>query len=291
MKPRFWFALFLSATITLAWAAHEARAQAKAKTAPPRAAAGQSKVPNNQPAASAASPRSGGSTPVASGSPDKQPATAATTSDEIAAKRAILESPRWQRMMFEFKQWLSVQKIYNDQQVVDLKRNFNQHVAEASPSELQFILDDMEAKFQIIDSQPAQDARAWMAHYLSIVTQKKRDELLKDVPNIATMTAAQLQQEVMRIERKKAAAARNQAAFDQVRQAQVDAQLKQNQQAQQAYIQQQNLAATSAYTSPYRAPAANNGNPPFSNYKEGPSMEYYIGSFGRFGLIFNPSSY
>jgi len=71
----------------------------------------------------------------------------------------------------------------------------------------------------------------------------------------------------------------------------VDAQLKQNQQAQQAYIQQQNLAATSAYTSPYRAPAANNGNPPFSDYKTGPSMEYYIGSFGRFGMIFNPSSY
>jgi len=288
MKPRHWFALLLSATITIAWAAHEARAQAKAKTAPPRPSAGQTKVPNNQPSASAASPRSGGSTPATSGQPAKQPAT---TADEIAAKRAILESPRWQRMMFEFKQWLSAQKIYNDQQVLDLKRNFNQHVAEASPSELQFILDDMEAKFQIIDSQPAQDARAWMAHYLSIVTQKKRDELLRDVPNIATMTAAQLQQEVMRIERKKAAAARNQAAFDQVRQAQVDAQLKQNQQAQQAYIQQQNLAATSAYTSPYRAPAANNGNPPFSDYKTGPSMEYYIGSFGRFGMIFNPRSY
>jgi hypothetical protein len=290
MKRRYWFTVLLSAAIMTAWAAQQGHAQTKTKTAPPRAPVGQTKAPN-QPPAPTASPRSGAGAPATNGQPARQPVATVNTADEIAAKRAILESPRWQRMMFEFKQWLSVQKIYNQQQVDELKRNFNQHVAEASHSELQFILDDMETKFQIIDSQPAQDARAWMAHYLSVVTQKKRDELLKDVPNIATMTAAQLQQEVMKIERKKAAAARNQAAFDQARQAQVDAQLKQNQQSQQAYIQQQNLAANSGYTSPYRAPAANNGNPPFANYKTGPSMEYYIGSFGRFGLIFNPSSY
>jgi hypothetical protein len=244
--------------------------------------------PGSPAATSKSSPAQGNKPALTAGGKSAAPSVRTVESPE---KNAILNSSRWRRAMFEMNEWLLTQPFYNKEQVEDLKSRLAANVARASASDLQSMLDDMETKFQILDNQQAQEARAWMAHYLSVVTQKKRDEMLKELPNLATMSAAELQQEVTKIERKRAASARNQAAFDQARQAQVDSQLKQNQAAQEAYTREQNLAATSAYTSPYRPPAANDGKPPFSDYKEGPQMEYYIGAFGRFGLIFNPSSY
>src|SRR5690348_12520890 len=105
---RYLFAVLWAIAVVTAWCAHDAGAQVKAKAAPPRA--GQPKPPSSQPSTPAGSSRTD------AGVARKNTQAAANSAEDVAAKRAILDSARWRRMMFEFKEWLSVQKIYNQQQ-------------------------------------------------------------------------------------------------------------------------------------------------------------------------------
>lgn len=213
-----------------------------------------------------------------------------TNAADAAKKAAILDSKRWRRAMFELNEWFSAQRLYDKKQVEEIKADLSARVAEMSSSDLEFMLQDMEAKFQIMESQPAQEARDWLGHYLSLRSAKKREELLKDMPNLFTMTAAQLSQEIQKIERKRTLSEREAAASSRTRQAQVSSQLQANKAAQAAYARQQNIAPDT-YTSPYRAANATPGARPFVDRKVGPSMEFYSGNYGQFGVIFNPSSY
>jgi hypothetical protein len=207
---------------------------------------------------------------------------------DAAKKAAILDSQRWRRAIFELNEWFSVQPFYDKKQVEEIKANLSKRVAAMSSSEVQFMLDDMDAKFQILDSKPAQEARAWLGHYLSVISDRRREEVLKDMPNLATMTAAQLSQEIGKIQRKRGIIAAEQAASDRTRTSQVDSQLQANRAAQQAYIRQQKQAPTT-YSSPYRVPSSSQR--PFDDRPTGSNMEFYSGNFGQFGIIFNPSSY
>jgi hypothetical protein len=209
---------------------------------------------------------------------------------DAAKKATILDSKRWRRAMFELNEWFSAQRLYDKKQVEEIKADLSARVAEMSSSDLEFMLQDMEAKFQIMESQPAQEARDWLGHYLSLRSAKKREELLKDMPNLVTMTAAQLSQEIQKIERKRTLSEREAAASSRTRQAQVSSQLQANKAAQAAYARQQSQAPA-GYSSPYRAPNTTPGARPFDDRKVGPSMEFYSGNYGQFGVIFNPSSY
>lgn len=278
-------AILLLLSLAVAIGNHQARAQ----QAPPKASA---KAP---PKGSAKAPAKAAA-PTAKSAPAKAPPAAAkpaasaptVNAADAAKKAAILDSKRWRRAMFELTEWFSAQRLYDKKQVEEIKSDLSARVAEMSSSDLEFMLQDMEAKFQIMDSQPAQEAREWLGHYLSLRSAKKREEILKDIPNLVTMTAAQLSQEIQKIERKRTLSEREAAASSRTRQSQVSSQLQANQAAQRAYAQQQSRAPA-AYSSPYRA--ANNTQRPFDDRKIGPSMEFYSGNFGQFGVVFNPSSY
>ena len=174
-------------------------------------------------------------------SPNPVPAQGAT--DSAAAQRAeILKSERWRRVMFQMNEWLSAQPFYDKKQVEQIKANQSAAVAKMSAGDLEFMLEDMEAKFRILQSKEAQDARAWMWQNLSVLTDKKREEVLKGMPNIATMTAPQLSQQIARIQQKRASLAREQATYHQLREEQVDATLSASSAAQQAYLRSRDQA-------------------------------------------------
>ena len=128
----------------------------------------------------------------------KQPAPQ-PAAPQPPTKQEILNSPEWRRAMFEFSEWLTAQTIYTPAQVAQIKDQFNHRVAAMDANELAYMLNDMEAKFHVMSTPEAREARAWMAQYLSVLSDRKRAELLKDVPNIATMTAAQLNAEIQKI--------------------------------------------------------------------------------------------
>jgi len=226
--------------------------------------------------------KNGGPTTTASPPAAQEQKSADNGDSDLEKKIAIMNSPRWRRAIFELGEWLSAQAIYTPTQVRNIKADFNSKVEKMSPHDLEYLLDDLDAKFKVLDTPEAQDARSWVAQYLSVMSDQKRAEALKDVPNVVTMTAGQLQQEIQKIEQKRGSLQQQQAAFDEGRQLLV-------QQAQDA--RQQTAAASAAAMSPaggvsyspYRSGGGGGGGskPPFSD-TGGSGMTLTSGPFGAY---------
>jgi len=221
-----------------------------------------------------------GQPPAAPAKPatETAPARPAHDQGDLARKAEIMYSPRWRRAIFELGEWLSTQEIYSPQQVAKIKADFNQRVAGMSSYELEYLLDDLDAKFKIMDAPEAKEARDWVGQYLAVMSDRKRAEVLKDVPDVINMNAAQLQEEIRKIEQTRGSLQQTQAAFEQGRQQMV----------QQAEIARQRTAQASAAAmaqgggvsySPYRSQG--NGKPPFSDVK-GSGMSVGAGPFGAY---------
>jgi hypothetical protein len=207
---------------------------------------------------------------------DAAPKAAAGGASDLARKAEILNSPRWRRAIFELGEWLSTQKIYPPKEVVRIKSEFNHRVAKMSSYEVEYLLDDLDTKFKILDTPEALEARAWVGQYLSVMSDRRREAELKDVPDVVKMSAGQLQQELQKIEQKRAAMQQQQAAFDAGRQQLVEqAQLSRQQTAQAARMTLPQ-GGGAAY-SPYRSQGG--GKPPFSD-AGGSGMTLYTGPFG-----------
>jgi hypothetical protein len=203
-------------------------------------------------------------TPAPAGS---APAAAAADDDDIVRKAQIMNSQRWRRAIFELGEWLSSQQIYTPDDVRRIKAGFNRRVAGMSSYELEYLLDDLDTKFKILDTPEAKDARSWVGQYLSAMSDRKRSEVLKDVPDVVAMSASQLQREIEKIEQTRAALQQRSAAFDQGRQQLVD---------------RAAAAAQSGVSySPYRSGGQGGGKPPFSDV-HGSGMSVGAGPFGAY---------
>ena len=203
---------------------------------------------------------------------------------DLEKKVAIMNSPRWRRAIFELGEWLSAQAIYSPAQVRNIKADFNHKVEKMSPHDLEYLLDDLDAKFKILDTPEAQDARSWVAQYLSVMSDQKRAESLKDVPNLVTMTAGQLQQEIQKIEQKRGTLQQQQAAFDEGRQQLVQRAQDARQQTASAAAAAMSRTNSMSY-SPYRSGGGGGGGggskPPFSDVG-GSGMSITAGPFGAY---------
>src|SRR5208337_1626194 len=63
-------------------------------------------------------------------------APAAPANDDMAAKKQILDSPAWQQAMYGFNQWLSVQVVYDKDQIPKLKAQLKDKVNKMSAGQL-----------------------------------------------------------------------------------------------------------------------------------------------------------
>lgn len=193
---------------------------------------------------------------------------------DLSTKAEILNSPEWRRAVFELGHWLDSQQIYTASEVASIKSDFNSRVARMSSYELRYMLNDLDAKFQVMDTPEARDARAWLGHYLSAASDMQKSRLLKEVPDVTKMTASELASKIQNIESEKQLIYQRQLKFDQSRQG-ISA------------FQQQSIAATqhavasvssaSSY-SPYRS----GGEPPFSDVKVGGSVHVTAGPAGAY---------
>ena len=240
------------------------RAIAQATTKQPKAAARQ---PGTQPAEPAAQLPAG----------DKN----------LPTKEQILNSPQWRRAMFEFSEWLTAQPLYDKKQVAQIKQRFNVRVSKMTAEELVYMLADMQEKFQIIETPKAKEARAWMAQYLSVMSDKKRAEVLKDMPNLVTMSADQLSAELAKIQQKRSTLDSEQSAFQRGQAEQVANQLKTDRTAQQNFIHDWNSPPVSY--SPYRS--NQNVNRRLNDTAVGGGMGFYVSPWGGVGMTFGPSSW
>lgn len=201
-----------------------------------------------------------------------------TAAEDLARKAEIMNSTRWRRAIFELGEWLSSQQIYTPDQVHAIKADFNRRVARMSSYELEYLLDDLDAKFKVMDSPEARDARAWVGQYLAAMSDQKRAETLKDVPDIVKMSAGQLEQEIGKIEAERSRLQQRQSAFDQSRAQRV--QFAEDSRQQTAAASAAAMAQARASFSPYRSQGA--GETPFANVRTGADMEFMGWGFGFF---------
>lgn len=175
-----------------------------------------------------------------------QQAAPPQATNEAAQRAAILDSECWRRAMFELNEWFRSQTIYTPDEVAQMRADFKAQVENMSAKELQEVIADMEAKFKILDSAEVQEVRAWFARYISLLADWRREEMLREIPNFATMTAAQLNQEILRLQRRKT----SRANFNRNRQTRVNTQVQANRAPQAAAANR--TAQRTSYRSPYR---------------------------------------
>ena len=256
---RFGWAVAVMAVATVSWTPPAARCQPAAATKPAAAS------------------------PAAAKPTSATPATPATGEDDgdLARKMEIMNSPRWRRAIFELGEWLSSQQIYTPQEVHNIKADFNKRVAGMSSYELDYLLDDLDAKFKILDTAEAKDARQWVGQYLSVMSDQKRAEVLKDVPDVVTMSSSQLQQEIDKIEQQRSTLQQRQAAFNESRQQLVERAQSARQQTAAASAAAAAQMQSGSSFSPYRGQSQGGGKLPFSDVK-GSGMSVGVGPFGAY---------
>jgi hypothetical protein len=181
---------------------------------------------------------------------------------ELARKADIMHGDRWQRAISEFRQWLAVQRVYTPAEVRRIKSDFNARVTGMSSYELEYLLDSLDAKLRLLDTAEARDAKAWLGEYLSAMSDARRAEALRGVPNILDMNAAQLWDEIVRIDRTRAAVRQRQQGVEQRRQVQVDRAGDSRRATASASQAAAAVRRSAPAHSPYRA---GGGSPPFSD--------------------------
>lgn len=192
-----------------------------------------------------------------------EPAIVADDDDgDFARKADIMHGQRWQRTIAEFGGWLATQTVYSAADVQRIKRQFNARVAAMSSYELEYLLDSISAKLQLLDTPEARDAKAWLGEYLSAMSDARRAEALRSVPDLLDMNATQLWQEIQRVDRLRATLRERQQGVE-ARQGVLAERATAGRQATAAASQ---AAAARARAAPAHSPyRQGGGSPPFAD--------------------------
>jgi len=139
--------------------------------------------------------------------PVANPPDAGRVGDEcdLVRKSDIMHGSQWQRAVAELGGWLDTQTVFSPAEVRRIKVRFNERVAAMSSYEIEYLLESVDRKMRLLDTPQARDAKAWLGEYLSAMSDARRAQELRNVPNLLDMDAAQLWQEIQRIERQRVA--------------------------------------------------------------------------------------
>lgn len=138
--------------------------------------------------------------------PDAAPAETPPddAADEARRKAEVLAGSRWRRAMHELDQWLAAQPVYSPQRVEVIKADLAARVAAMTSYELEYMLDGLDKKLDVLESEEAKQAREWLGRYLSVMADDRRAALLADVPNVLDLSAEQLAAKLVEVEEKRA---------------------------------------------------------------------------------------
>lgn len=197
---------------------------------------------------------------------------------DLVRKADIMHGPQWQRAVSEFGGWLATQTVYTPAEVRRIKVRFNEQVAAMSSYELEYLLDSVEQKMRLLDTPQARDAKAWLGEYLSAMSDARRAQELRNVPNLLDMDAARLWQEIQRIDRKRAGLQQRQQNTE-ARQGVLADRAAAN---RQASAEAARAAATRLRSAPAHSPyRRGGGSAPFSDVQRR-RMSIGVGPMGAF---------
>jgi hypothetical protein len=212
-----------------------------------------------------------------------RPATAAdgvpaADACDLARKADIMHGAQWQRAIAELGGWLATQTVHPPAEVRRIKVRFNERVAAMSSYEIEYLLDSVEQKMRLLDSPEARDAKAWLGEYLSAMSDARRAQELRRIPNLLDMTAAELLQEIQRIDRMRGSLQQRQQGVTARQNALVDRAAA----TRQAAADAARASAERLRTAPAQPPARQGGGaPPFSDTPQR-RMSIGVGPMGAF---------
>ena len=174
-----------------------------------------------------------------------------------------------------------MQKVYNDQQVADIKARFRKKIAAMSSRDLQTFLEQMQRKLAILLSPEAGDARHWLGQFASPSVVFTPEELKQF--DIVTMTAPQLEQALRTIETRRASRHTTGDAFNAMRE-QKSAQRENNRQRQQSSQQPAPRQASRANQQSHLAPPRRAQQP-----ARPPRQQFWVNNRGQLGFALQAS--
>lgn len=140
-------------------------------------------------------------------SPPDQDAIQAITSEkereEESAKARIMQSDEWRKAEAAFQEWLSMQEVYNGEEIAKLRADLKEQIAKMSAIQLEAFLYDMQQKLSVLLSDEARDARTWVANYMSVLAEKKIDEIKQELPDIRTASSRDLEDVLVKIQNRR----------------------------------------------------------------------------------------
>jgi hypothetical protein len=198
---------------------------------------------------------------------------------ETEMKAKLLASAEWKQAFDEYQKWLASQAIYTPADVERMKSNLLAQVQNMSAADLQGFLDDWQARLKVLNGRDFQEAQQWLGEYLSVVTDGFRRRTLQNlgITDVSNMSAAELEDAIIRIRSDQMARQRNLASFDQNRQQGVQ-RAQQNNAARQGRSSSR-AAQFGTTQSPYR---------PKFNPPPPPRRQFFVDQNGNilFGLPF-----
>jgi hypothetical protein len=166
------------------------------------------------------------------------------------ADGAIPQSDDWRTIMHEFDEWASVQQIYDSTQVARYRQQLVQRESTLRGAQRQDFLDDLSAKLKILSSAEARKAREWLAENLAVASDSYAKKIKSQLPDVARLTASQLQEQLDEFQDRRAQTQAGNAEFSRFREQQV-ANIQAERRRQEAAVAQADARAQSDSYSGY----------------------------------------
>lgn len=146
-----------------------------------------------------------GAGPAAEPTPHTSAAAATDDqADEARRKAEVLSGSRWRRAMHELDEWLAAQPVYSPERVGRIKADLADRIAGMTSYELEYMLEGLDEKLQILESPAAMETRDWLGRYLAVMADDRRAALLAKAPDILEMSAVDLTAKITEIEERRA---------------------------------------------------------------------------------------
>lgn len=204
------------------------------------------------------------------------PAQRTPAADEPApdgAKKSLRDELRtsdsWRKTISGLDQWLSVQPIYDRDQLDEIKQQLTKRLEKMPAIDLEEFRQDLDAKMQMLLSPEGRSILEWVRANLEAAAPAYRKKMNLQYPDVMKLTAAQLRLQLDALEQRRSTARNQTAVLGQSRQARIAA-LQADQKRQDAARERAlDRASTSADGAGYR-----------THYFPGSSVRQYRSQIG-----------
>jgi len=188
----------------------------------------------------------------------------------------------WQQTLHTFDHWGSIQRLYSQAQIGQMRQILLDKVARLSPAERAQFKFEADAKLRVLLSAEANDAREWLVATLPVASKSYAEKVIAQIPDVFNAPAAEIQKALDKFEADRRGRQQFQAGFDQSREEAIKG---------IADRDQKDVAAAAQARAASSAPASFSGVTPvapqqgYHRYTSpyGPTLPYY-GGYGYGGL-------